>query len=81
MDVPIEEQKTLEAIEEFREGAEGGATAAGASSRNTVELSQKNTFCVYKTVLNSQNTKNIFHVYKTISGEKLLAFLAIGKRL
>ena len=54
-------------IEEFREGAERGvsAKAAMASSRDTEELSRK----------------NMFHVYKTISGEKLFALVAIGKRL
>ena len=36
-----------------------------ASSRDTVEF----------------NRKNMFHVNKTISGEKLFAFVAIGKRL
>ena len=55
------------------------ATAAMGSSRDTVEFSRKNTFLVYKTVLNSRKT--MFRVYKTISGEKLFAFVAIGKRL
>ena len=54
------------------------ATAAMASSRDTVVFSRKNMFRIYKTVLNSR--KNMFHVYKTISGEKLFAFVAIGKR-
>ena len=50
-----------------------------ANSRDNVDLefSWKNMFRIYKIVLNKR--KNMFHVYKTISGEKLLAFVA--KRL
>ena len=46
-----------------------------ASSKGLVE--KKNTFRVYKTVSSGQ--KNIFHVYRIISAEKLFAFVAIGK--
>ena len=56
-------------------------TAAMASRRDTVEFNQKNMFCVYKPVLNTCSWEKIFHVYKPISGEKLFAFVAIGKRM
>ena len=50
-----------------------------ASSRDTVELSRRNTFSVYKTVSNGR--KNIFHVYKTISfsGEKVVCIRSHSK--
>ena len=55
-----------------------GATLAMARSRDC-RISSKKKFRVYKTVLNSW--KNMFHVYKAISGEKLFAFVDIEKRL
>ena len=53
-------------------GGGGGLLSALAAKASSNEFRRR----VYKTVLYSRKT--MFHVYKTISEEKLFAFVAIG---
>ena len=60
---------------------EGGPTAAMARSRDTAEFSRVEKAHFVFTTLSQIVRKNMFHVYKSISRERIFAFPAIGKRL